>query len=170
MKQNAHISNSLTFRAAVKSDLSKILRFPLNQTELYYFSPSARYPLTLKQLEKQLTTRHESTVLLDNNQVVGFANFYNVEKYRIAFIGNLIIKPEKRRQGLARKLLLMMIEKGFMQLQLKEIHLSCFQQNTAALSLYEQLGFKIYAQESRLNSDQQPFCLLHLKRKKTESM
>ena len=88
------------------------------------------------------------------------------KKHQIAFIGNLIIKPEKRRQGLARKLLLMMMEKGFKQLQLKEIHLSCFQQNTAALLFYKQLGFKTYAEEARRNSDNQLVSLLHLKIRK----
>ncbi len=169
MNQTSHIKNSLTFRSALKSDFAEILLFPANKNELFYFSPSASYPLTLEQLEKQLSTRHESTVMLDNNQVVGFANFYNVKKHRIAFIGNLIIKPEKRRQGLARRLLLMMMEKGFNQLQLKEIHLSCFQQNTAAQLLYKQLGFKAYAEETRHNSDNQAVSLLHLKIKKTDS-
>lgn len=169
MKLKPHISNSLTFRSAIKSDLSEILHFPANKTELFYFSPSTNHPLTLEQLEKQLSTRHESTVILDSNDVVGFANFYNVKKHRIAFIGNLIIKPEKRRQGLAKKLLLMMIDKGFKQLQLKEIHLSCFQQNSAALLFYKQLGFQTYAEETRLNSENQAMSLLHLKIKKPES-
>jgi len=63
----------------------------------------------------------------------------------------------------------MMMEKGFNQLQLKEIHLSCFQQNTAAMLFYKQLGFKGYAEETRLNSDNQAVSLLHLKIKKNDS-
>lgn len=169
VKQNSHISNSLTFRSAIKSDFSEILRFPLNKTELFYFFPSATYPLTIKQLEKQLSTRHESNVMLENNQLVGFANFYNVKKHQIAFIGNLIIKPEKRRQGLGRKLVLLMIAKGFKQLQLKEIHLSCYQQNTVALSFYKQTGFKAYAEEVRRDFNNQAVRLIHLKIKNTNS-
>lgn len=86
--------------------------------------------------------------MLENNQLVGFAYFYNVKKHQIAFISNLIIKPEKHRQGLGRKLVLLMIEKGFKQLQLKEIHLSCYQQNIVALSFYKQTGFKAYTQST----------------------
>ncbi|MCU7939347.1 MAG: GNAT family N-acetyltransferase [gamma proteobacterium symbiont of Bathyaustriella thionipta] len=169
MKQTTHTTHSLTFRSVVKSDLSEILRFPLNEIELFYFSPSVHFPLTIEQLETQLSTRHESTVMLENNQVVGFANFYNVKNYQIAFIGNVIIKPEKRRQGLGKKLILMMIARGFKELQLKEIHLSCFQENTVALLFYKQLGFKTYAEETRLNAENQAMSLLHLKIKKTDS-
>lgn len=163
MKQTSHTTYLLTFRAAVKSDFAEILLFPLNKTELFYFFPSASYPLTIEQLETQLSTRHESTVMLEDGQVVGFANFYNVKKHHIAFIGNVIIKPQKRGRGLGKKLIMMMIEKGFKHLQLKEIHLSCFQQNTSALSFYKQLGFQVYAEEERYNSDNEPARLLHLK-------
>jgi len=169
LKQTSHTTNLLTFRSALKSDLAEILLFSSDKTDLFYFFPSASYPLTIEQLEKQLSTRHKSTVMLEDSQVVGFANFYNVKKHQIAFIGNVIIKPEKRRQGLAKKLLLMMIEKGFKQLQLKEIHLSCFQQNTAALLFYKQLGFKAYAEEVRRDVNNQAVNLIHLKIKNTNS-
>ncbi|MCU7833426.1 MAG: GNAT family N-acetyltransferase [gamma proteobacterium symbiont of Lucinoma myriamae] len=80
-----------------------------------------------------------------------------------------MIKPEKRRQGLGRKLVLLMIEKGFKQLQLKEIHLSCYQQNTVALSFYKQMGFKAYAEEARRDFNNQAVSLIHLKNKNTKS-
>ncbi len=152
-----------TFRAAQQSDLENVLKFPLNRTELFYFFPSAAYPLTLEQLEKQLSSRHESIIMLEDEQLVGFANFYNVEKHNIAFIGNVIIKPDKRRLGLGQKLLQQMINNGFTKLQLKEVHLSCYQDNIPALSFYKKIGFKAYAKEERLDFNDLPTQLIHMR-------
>lgn len=152
-----------TFRAAQQSDLENVLKFPLNRTELFYFFPSAAYPLTLEQLEKQLSSRHESIIMLEDEQLVGFANFYNVEKHNIAFIGNVIIKPDKRRLGLGQKLLQQMINNGFTKLQLKEVHLSCYQDNIPALSFYKKIGFKIYAEEDRPDCNKQHTRLIHMR-------
>lgn len=165
------MTSSISFRSAEKADLSVLLSFPLNQKELFYFFPSAIYPLTLKQLEKQLSERHQSTVMIEqdssnNKSIIGFANFYNVENRNIAFIGNVIIKPDKRRMGLGKKLIQAMITSGFEQLNLDEIHLSCYQENTIALSFYKQLGFKPYANEIRNNFNKQSTKLIHLRIKK----
>ena len=100
--------------------------------------------------------------------IVGFANFYNVENRNIAFIGNVIIKPEKRRQGLGKKLMLLMINDGFKQLNLKEVHLSCYNNNTSALLFYKNLGFKPYATETRQDFNNQPAALIHLKIKQID--
>lgn len=156
-----------SFCSAQQSDLEQIVDFCLNKTELFYFSPSAAYPLTLEQLERQLSREHASIVMLENDLVVGFANFCNVEKHNIAFIGNVIIKPEKRKQGLGEKLLLQMINNGFIKLQLKEIHLSCYQDNISALSFYKKIGFKAYAKEDRLDLNKQQTQLIHLRIKNT---
>lgn len=156
-----------TFRQAKKSDLEALLSFARNREELFYFFPSAQYPLTLKQLEQQLSERHESTVMLENEQVVGFANFYNVQNRNIAFIGNVIIKPEKRGLGLGKKLLQTMVNTGFSRLQLKEVHLSCYNHNTPALLFYTSLGFRPYAIETRSDPDHQAVALIHLKIKNT---
>ncbi len=158
------------FRPTQSSDLKQILNFNLDRTELFYFSPSAAYPLTLEQLEQQLSKHHESIVMLNDKEIVGFANFYKVDKHNIAFIGNLLIKPEKRKQGLGKQLLQYMIKYGFTKLHLKQVHLSCYQDNLPALSLYKSLGFKAYAHEERhdLNTlmghkDKQQTQLIHLR-------
>ena len=158
------------FRPTQSSDLKYIVDFNLSRTELFYFSPSTHYPLTLEQLEQQLCKHHESIIMLLGTEIVGFANFYKVDKHNIAFIGNLLIKPEKRKQGLGKQLLQYMIKYGFTKLHLKQVHLSCYQDNIPALSLYKSLGFKAYAHEDRpdLNTimghqDKQQTQLIHLR-------
>ena len=155
-----------SFRKAKASDLHELLNFNITQQELFYFYPSATYPLTLEQLEKQLDERYESTVMMDGDELVGFANFYNVENRKIAFIGNIIIKPERRREGLGKQLIQAMLVTGFNHLKLNEIHLSCYSTNTRALLFYTELGFKPYAIEKRSDHKQQKVALIHLKKLK----
>ena len=154
------------FRPTQSSDLKQILYFNLDRTELFYFSPSIHYPLTLEQLQQLLSKSHESTTMLEDKKIIGFANFYNVVKHNIGFIGNIIISPEKRRQGFGKKLIQSTLDSGFNQLQLKEIHLSCYKTNKAALELYSQLGFRVYAQEVRKDENNSTTELFHLKLKK----
>ena len=157
----------LIFRKATHSDLPELLKFPQDQQELFYFFPSANFPLTLEQLEQQLSKGYESTVMVENHQLVGFANFYKVKKHNIAFIGNVIIRPDRRREGLGRKLIEKILTTGFTELKVNEVHLSCYESNLSAMQFYTGLGFNAYAREQRPNQDNHPVALIHLKRTKT---
>jgi RimJ/RimL family protein N-acetyltransferase len=163
----------LTLRTVKDSDLEALLLFPKSTLELFYFSPSASTPFNLLQLKKIIKQQQRESIVLEHNkQLLGFANFQPIKQYNIAFIGNLIIHPNKRKQGLGYYFLSHLIAKGFQELQLKEIHLSCYQTNTNALSLYANLGFQVYAEEQRYVPDdllkkqnqQSTQTLIHLKR------
>ncbi len=162
-RQAAMTEDSILFRPANHRDLPELLTFPQSREELFYFFPSANYPLSLSQLQKQLSERHQSTVMLKNNKLIGFANFYNVRNRNIAFIGNVIIKAEERQKGYGRQLIQTLLKRGFNELNLREIHLSCFNHNTAGLLFYQQLGFNPYAWEVRKDHHQQSVLMLHLK-------
>jgi ribosomal protein S18 acetylase RimI-like enzyme len=155
-----------SFRQAVQSDLIALLQFNLSDQELFYFFPAAQPPLTLEQLQQQLNERYQSTVMLEDDKVVGFANFYNVKNHNLAFIGNVVIDPEKRRQRLGSRLVRTIIDKGFKELKLRQIHLSCYNDNNSALLFYHSLGFKPYAMEKRKDWENKDTILLHLKLKK----
>ncbi len=156
---------TISFRSADHSDLPELLAFPQSEEELFYFFPSAHSPLTLKQLQKQLSERHQSTAMLKNGRLIGFANLYNVKNRKVAFIGNVIIRAEERQKGYGGLLIKQMLELGFEQLKLREIHLSCFNRNTTALLFYQQLGFTPYAWEVRKDYKQNPVLMIHLKLK-----
>ncbi len=163
------MTNSVTFRHARQADLAEIIHFPQNRMELFYFFPSASFPLTESQLKKQLNERYESTVMLENTsaqtqpQLIGFANFYNVDKHHIGFLGNIILRGDKRGQGFGKQLVQAMMHAGIKRFSLQEIHLSCYAQNHSALAFYQGLGFKPYAAELRPDPEQQLVKMIHLK-------
>jgi ribosomal protein S18 acetylase RimI-like enzyme len=63
------------------------------------------------------------------------------------YIKRVIVHPDYRGQGLAKKLLDYIVEYARTDLQLKSIDLHVWDQNTSAIKLYEQLGFKLQHRE-----------------------
>ena len=129
---------------------------------LYRIYPSATFPLDKSQLLELMETRKELTVLVDEGQVVGFANLYNVQVNESAFIGNVVVAASHRGLGLGTTLMLHMAEVCQTKYN-ANAHLSVFNFNTSALLLYTKLGFKPYAVEQRFNIEKQPVALIHMK-------
>jgi len=100
--------------------------------------------------------------MFEQNTLIGFACLCPVKGYNIAFITNVIIKPDKRKQGYATKLLEHIIHYGWHQLKFKQIHISCYKNNQPALSLYKKIGFKSYKEQARLDRNLQDTSLIHL--------
>ena len=57
-------------------------------------------------------------------------------------MGNLVVDPDRRRQGIGRFLVQAMITAAVAQHQVKFIRVACFSHNTAAYQMYHGLGFK----------------------------
>ncbi|MCD8183082.1 MAG: hypothetical protein LUE99_08275 [Bacteroides sp.] len=52
--------------------------------------PKADYPLTIEQLEEIIKDRFEPTVVLFGNEIIGFANFYEIKEKQYCAIGIVI--------------------------------------------------------------------------------
>jgi ribosomal protein S18 acetylase RimI-like enzyme len=63
------------------------------------------------------------------------------------YIKRVIVHPDYRGQGLAKKLLDHVIEYARGELHLKSIDLHVWDQNTSAIKLYEHLGFELQHRE-----------------------
>lgn len=66
-----------TYRSLHQSDLETLCSFPQNEEELYFMFPKAVYPLTPEQITEAVKNRLEPTIILHNNEVVSYANFYD---------------------------------------------------------------------------------------------
>ena len=75
-------------------------------------------------------------VALMDSHVVGYLGCHHIADE--GFIANIAVSPSERRQGVARALLCSAIEQGK---GLVRLTLEVRQSNTAAVSLYESLGF-----------------------------
>ncbi|EOV8178588.1 GNAT family N-acetyltransferase [Raoultella planticola] len=152
----------LKHRAATEEDIAIICNFIKNPTELFYFFPKAEFPLTVSQLREAIAQRQDSTVFVINEVPVGFANIYRWEQGGCCSIGNVIISPEFRGQGVCRYLIATMCSIAREKYQASDISVSCFNQNTSGLLVYTALGFTPSAIEKRKDKSGNNVALIHL--------
>ncbi|WP_372875542.1 N-acetyltransferase family protein [Pseudomonas sp.] len=133
----------LTHRPASAADLSAIVEFPQNAQELFFSYPKADWPLSVGQLAAAMAERRDSTVVLLNDQVAGFANFYQWQYGDFCALGNLMVAPWARGQGVAGYLLTVMEQLARDHYKATRMQVSCFNANSAGLLLYPKHGYRL---------------------------
>lgn len=161
---------TFTHRPLEEQDADIICTFPQSAEELFFAFPKADFPLTPNVLLESARQRFSPTVLVQNDLVVGYANFIKVKESGFCAIGNLMVHPGHRRKGAATYLVKVMVRKAFEQYCVRFVRVSCFSHNQAAYQLYHKLGFRPADMEQRLTADGTPVLLvnLYLHRKKVD--
>lgn len=150
-------------REARHEDFTAICHLIKSKEELFLVYPNGKYPLDVAQLEELSRVRKELTVAADGDTIIGFANLYNLVAGTSASIGNVIVDKKYRGQGLGKKIVLYMLNQALTKYNLYEVKISVFSENTPALLLYSSCGFKPYAIEQRLDTNNNRLALLHMK-------
>jgi ribosomal protein S18 acetylase RimI-like enzyme len=143
-------------------DADMICAFPQSAEELFFAFPKAAFPLTRDVLLTAARQRFEPTVVLHHGAVAGYANFFKVKEKGFCTIGNLMVHPKHRRQGVATFLVKVMMRKAFETYCVRFVRSSCFSHNQAAYQMYYKLGFKPADMEQRLTADGTPLLLVNL--------
>jgi len=158
------MSENLSYVKAKSVDFEEICKLPQDAEELFYMFPKAIYPLTSSQLESAVKNRFDSTVILHDNVIVGFANFYEVNPNKYCSVGNVIVNSNFRNKGVGEFLIKTMEKIGIEKYNVSEIHLSCFNTNLKGILLYTKLGYKPYEVEKRFDQNNKLFALIKMKR------
>ncbi|MGY3297390.1 RimJ/RimL family protein N-acetyltransferase [Pseudomonas sp. TE6288] len=153
----------LSHRPVQPADIATLCGFPQSPDELFYMFPKATYPLTPAQLSEAIAQRSGSTVIEADGVIVGFANLYKAEHGGVCALGNVVVAPAARGQGVARYLVQCMIALAREEFAAREIWVSCFNHNTAGLLLYPQLGFVPFGIEERRAPDGSRVALVQMK-------
>lgn len=151
------------FNEVTKDDFEGICSLITSKEELFLVYPKGKYPFTVKQVEEIYSTRKELTVVTEGEKIIGFANLYNYKPEESAFIGNVIIDKNHRGNGLGKRIVLYMLKIAFEKLNLPEVRISVFSENTTAVLLYSNIGFVPYSIEERTDSAGNRVALIHMK-------
>lgn len=154
----------LIYRDLLPDDLEIICKLPLNKQELFFMCPKADYPLTIEQLREIIKDRFEPTVVLLDNEIVGFANFYEIREKQYCAIGNVIVNSHFRKCGIGTFLIAVMENIGKQKHSVSETHLSCFNENVNGLLLYTKLGYAPYEIEKYISKNNEISALIKLKK------
>ncbi|MES9811543.1 MAG: GNAT family N-acetyltransferase [Candidatus Thiodiazotropha sp.] len=149
-------------RTADNTHFEGIVELFTTPEELFLIYPSGSWPFDKAQLERLSRERRDFTVVLENGQVIGFANLYTSIAGDRYFIGNVVISDAYRGQGIGRRLVRHMCDRIFDRYA-STVYISVFPDNTPALLLYASLGFMPYDIERRTMPNGDSAALLHMR-------
>ncbi|WP_282876815.1 GNAT family N-acetyltransferase [Pseudomonas peli] len=90
-----------------------------------------------------MAERRDSTVVLLDGRVAGFANFYQWHYDDHCALGNLMVAHWARGHGVAHYLVAVMEQLAREHYHAKRMQVSCFNANSAGLLLYPKLGYAL---------------------------
>ncbi|WP_405830850.1 GNAT family N-acetyltransferase [Streptomyces sp. NBC_00105] len=131
---------SLTLTPYLPAEDGPLLRsWVKTPTELMTWAgPSFTWPLDDAQLAAYAAEpgRHTWTAVSPGHHRIGHVSVAGTR------LGRVLIAPEQRAQGLGRALVAQVVDLCFGELGLPEISLGVWAHNTAAIRIYEDLGFR----------------------------
>jgi ribosomal protein S18 acetylase RimI-like enzyme len=135
-------------RKAKVTDLKTIILWiPDELACKIWAGPKVRFPLSIESLSKDIGfSDNNSYCLIKSEAMIGFGQLLPKEKDRLHF-ARIIVDPSKRAMGygkrLCSELLQIATQKGY-----HKISLNVYRNNTRALKLYENFGFREIAEKS----------------------
>src|SRR5262245_47281881 len=153
---------TVSFRKAVAHDYRAISEMPSNEEELFLVYSQAKFPLTVKQVSRLVEKRMEPTVMVIDEEAVGFGNFYGYREGRSVVIGNVVVERSLRGKGFGKLLVSHLIDLAFRKYDLPRIKIQVYSRNTDALLLYGDMGFKPCEMEAQRDYKGEGIVLLTL--------
>ena len=138
----------MQLRKAKITDLKTIISWIPNELECKIWAgPKVRFPLSVERLSKDIEfSVNNSYCLIKSENIIAFGQILTKEKGYL-HIARIIVDPSKRVMGygkiLCKELLQIAMQKGY-----HKISLNVYRNNTRALKLYENLGFRETAEKS----------------------
>jgi ribosomal protein S18 acetylase RimI-like enzyme len=133
------------------------LRLEMLETEPQAFSSSAQEhgSLSMDELRERIASPDGDQFVVgafEGGRLWGAAGFHREKRLKVRHKGRIwgvYVSPEKRGQGLARKMLETVLQRASAVNGLEHVLLSVAAKQTAAIHLYESLGFECWGREPR---------------------
>lgn len=154
---------TLSLRPVEARDIPVLCTFAQSADEAFFFFPKCTWPVTPEQLAAAIAQRSDSSVVVEGDEVLAFANFYQWEQGGTCSLGNVLVAPAARGRGVARYLVTQMMGVARQRHQAREMKVSCFNHNTAGLLLYPQLGFVPFGIEERRDQEGKRVALVQMR-------
>ncbi len=149
---------SVTIRSARVEDAEQILKYlkQIISEGAYMRTTPEEFTLTVEQeaewIRNHLDAPGKLIILAEaENQIVGYLDFSNFEKKRVAHNGTfgISVLKEWRNLGIGRLLLETMLDWARRNPLIEKIYLDVFASNERAIHLYKKLGFVEEGRKSR---------------------
>lgn len=153
----------LICRPAQAADFAAIACFQQEAAEPSYAWPKSAYPLSTRQLGNDAAQQSDITVVERDGKIIAYADFHPWRE-GLCVIGNFLVAPQARGQGVARHLLDYMESLAVHKHGAREIRAACFNPNTAGLLFCMRAGFHVFDSEEGQDKDGERLSLIHLRK------
>lgn len=158
----------MELRPTTADDLQTILGWVKDNQEMVMWSgPTFVWPLEHIQLARYFDSpdrSYWSAVDAESLELVGHASLLIDNDADLMRIGFIIVNPEHRGRGVGRELVEAVIHEGFQTTTIPVMNLGVYAHNTAALNLYETLGFSNTGVRFQTTVDQEQWDVLEMAR------
>jgi [ribosomal protein S18]-alanine N-acetyltransferase len=130
-------------RIATDDDLNTLISWIKDKEACKRWAgPLVRFPLTLQSLKKDIEFSEENTFVMidDPGEPLGLGQLLEKENDRI-HMARVIVAPLQRAKGLGEILCRLLIAEGIKRFGSVFFSLNVYSDNTAAVKLYQKLGF-----------------------------
>ena len=134
--------NPLLLIEATKAHVPEIMTwFPTEHSCRVWGGPQFRFPFTVETFlaDSKLMSLASYALIRESAELCGFGQFYL--RVGRCHLGRLAVAPAHRGRGLGTQLIEMLLREGKKTLGVTESSLFVHLSNTAAIALYERLGF-----------------------------
>jgi len=129
--------------AAIESDISHLMSwFPTERSVDTWGGPTFRYPFTPESFQEDVRWRELDTYCLvdDSGEMLAFGQIY--ERHERINLARLVVSPYRRRQGIGKQLVGLLMEQGRKDIPRQEYSLYVYKDNDPARACYAGLGFE----------------------------
>lgn len=133
---------TLSLTPAAESDMRALMRwFPDAVSIRNWGGPSFRFPFVYESFVVDARWPGMSSwCLKDCNGMIGFGQYY--DRFHRINLARIAVHPERRSQGIGRKLVTALMREAGQAMDLAEFSLFVYRDNHAAIRCYSALGFK----------------------------
>ncbi len=157
------------YRQLQSTDIEIICSLPNNEDELYFMFPKATYPLTIEQFKDVLKDRIAPTVILYEDKVVAYANFYNMVEDS-CWLGNVIVSSHFRGKGVSQFLIEVMEKIANTEYGKTKLKLVCHNTNTRGILFYKKHGYIPFDISKRMKRSGEYVAGIHMEKKLAPSV
>lgn len=128
---------------ATEADVSHLMSwFPTARSVEIWGGPKFRCPFTAETFQKDMHWRQmDSYCLVDPaGDMLAFGQIY--ERHGRINLARLVVSPDRRRQGIGKQLVALLMEKGRESFPLQEYSLYVYTDNYPAKACYAGMGFQ----------------------------
>lgn len=134
----------MILRAATDEDLKTLISWIKGKEACRLWAgPVVRFPLTLRNLKKDISYSEENTFAMKNTggKLLGLCQLLRKENDRV-HVARIIVSPLQRGNGYGERLCRLLIDEGIKRFGKVYFTLNVYSENSTAVKLYQKLGFK----------------------------